>query len=160
MTIAKGFLTGLAVSALALAYDGDTFAAKFDALPHAVRDTALAHMEKAFPVSIAAVKGEAGWDYQINTRVDGKYHDLIIDENGKLVAVKDETDLASLPAAAKAEIEKQATASKIMTLEKVTEGALVSYGVVMKDDAQGTFVQVRVSPDGALKSKKQNGPGR
>jgi hypothetical protein len=47
------------------------------------------------------------------------------------VAVKDETDLASIPAAAKTAIEKQAAASKIMTLEKVTEGGQVSYRAVM-----------------------------
>ncbi|MES1260923.1 MAG: hypothetical protein ABUS49_04235 [Acidobacteriota bacterium] len=160
MTIARVFLAGLGMSALALAYDGDSFAGKFEALPPAVRNTALAHMEKAFPVSISSAKSEQGWDYQINTRLNGKYHDLVIDENGKLVAVKDEVDLASLPAAAKAAIEKQAAASKIMTLEKVTEGGLVSYGAGMKDEAQGTLVQVRVSADGTLQSKSQNGPGK
>ena len=120
MTIARVFLTGLAASAMALAFDGDSFTAKFEALPQAVRETAKAHMENAFPVSISSAKGEQGWDYQVNTRVDGKYHDLVIDEKGKLVAVKDETDLASIPAAAKGTIEKQAAASKLITLEKVT----------------------------------------
>lgn len=154
MTIARVFLASLAASALALAFDGDSFTAKFEALPQAVRDTAKAHMENAFPVSISSSKGEQGWDYQINTRVDGKYHDLVIDDRGKLVAVKDETDLASVPAAAKATIEKQAAASKIVTLEKVTEGSQVSYGAVMKDEAQGTVVRVSVADDGTLKSKK------
>lgn len=158
--IARVFLAGLAASLLTLAFDGDSFATKFEGLPKAVRDTAMAHMENAFPVSISAAKGEEGWDYQVNTRVNGKYHDLVIDEKGKLVAVKDEADLASIPAAAKAAIEKQAASSKITTLEKVTEGGQVSYGAVMKDDAQGTFVQVRVSADGTLKSKHQNGPAR
>jgi hypothetical protein len=160
MMIARVFLAGLAACALTLAFDGDSFATKFEALPQAVRDTANAHMDNGFPVSISSAKGEQGWDYQINTRLNGKYHDLIIDEKGKLVAVKDETEIASIPAEAKAAIEKQASASKIMTLEKVTEGGQVSYGALMKDDAQGTFVQVRVSADGTLKSKNQNGPGK
>jgi hypothetical protein len=160
MTIAKAFLTALAASALALAYDGDSFAAKFEALPQTVRETAKAHMENAFPVSIGTAKGEKGWDYQVNTRVNGKYHDLVIDESGKLVAVKDETDLASLPAGAKAAIEKQATAAKIVTLEKVTEGGQVSYGAVMKDDAQGNFLQFRFAADGSVKSKNPTGPGK
>jgi hypothetical protein len=160
MTTARVFLAGLAASALTLAYDGNTFAAKFEGLPQAVQETARAHMENAFPVSITTAKGEQGWDYQVNTRLNGKYHDLVIDEKGKLVAVKDETDLASIPAAAKAAIEKQSAASKIMTLEKVTEGGQVSYGAVMKDDAQGTYVQVRVAADGTLKSKNQNDGGK
>jgi hypothetical protein len=41
-----------------------------------------------------------------------------------------------------------------LTLEKVTEGEQITYGAVMKDDAQGTFVQVRVGADGSVKSKK------
>jgi hypothetical protein len=160
MRIAKVFLAGLAASALTPAYDGDSFAAKFEGLPKTVRETAMAHMEHAFPVSISSAKGEQGWDYQVNTRLNGKYHDLVIDENGKLVAVKDETDLVSIPAAAKAAIEKRAAASKIMTLEKVTEDGQVSYGAVMKDEAQGTYVQVRVGADGTLKSKNQKDPGK
>jgi hypothetical protein len=160
MTIARVLLAGLAASALAPAFDGDSFAAKFEALPQAVQETARAHMENALPVSISSAKGEQGWDYQVNTRLNGKYHDLVIDGTGKLVAVKDETDLASLPAAAKAAIEKQATASKIVTLEKVTEGGEVSYGAVVKDDAQGTFVRVRVGADGTVKPTNQNDRGK
>jgi hypothetical protein len=154
MKIATVFLAGLAASALTQAYDGNSFAAKFEAMPQAVQDTAKAHMENGLPVSITSAKGEQGWDYQVNTRLNGKYHDLVIDEKGNLVAVKDETDLAALPSAAKAAIEKQAAAAKIVTLEKVTEGGQVSYGAVMKDEAQGTIVQVRVAADGTVKSKK------
>jgi hypothetical protein len=153
MTIAKAFLAGLAASMLTLAFNGDGFAEKFNTLPQTVRDTAEANMKNAFPVSISSAKGEQGWDYQINTRLNGKYHDLVIDENGKLVAVKDETDLASIPAAAKTAIEKQASTSKIVTLEKVTEGGEVSYGAVVRNDAQGANVQVRVAADGTLKSQ-------
>ncbi len=154
MTIAKALLAILAVSGSAAAYDGDSFAAKFEALPQAVRETAKAHMDNAFPVSITSARGEQGWDYQVNTRVNGKYHDIVIDDKGKLVAVKDETDLASLPAPAQAAIQRQAPAAKIITLEKVTEGGQVSYGAVLKDEAQGAFLQLRVSADGAVSAKK------
>jgi hypothetical protein len=153
MTISRVFLAILAASALGLAFDGDNFTQKFEALPQAVKDTAKAHMENAIPVSISSAQGPQGWRYQVNTRLNGKYHDLVIDDKGKIVAVKDETDLASLPAAAKEAIQKQAAASKIMTLEKVTEGDQVSYGAVIKDDSTGAFAQVRVAADGAVKSK-------
>ncbi len=116
--------------------------------------TAKAHMDNAFPVSITSAEGENGYDYQVNTRLNGKYHDLVINEQGKLVAVKDETDIASLPPAAKTAIEKEAASAKIMTVEKVTEGGQVSYGAIMKDEAQGKFVQVRVGSDGSVKSKE------
>ncbi len=153
MTIPKTLLSILALASLALA-EGDTFATKFNALPKSVQETAKKHMENAFPVSIAAAKGAQGWDYQINTRVDGKYHDLVIDEKGQLVAIKDETELAALPAAAKAAIEKQTSSAKLVTLEKVTEGPRVSYGAVIRDAAQGTITQIRVDADGTVKPKK------
>ncbi len=157
MTMQKIILAGMAASVIAVAFDGDAFMQKFEALPQAVRDTAKAHMQDAFPVSISSSQGEQGWNYQVNTRLNGKYHDLVIDDKGKLVAVKDETDLSSLPAGAKAAIEKQGATSKIMTLEKVTEGEQVSYGAVMKNEALGTFEQIRVAADGSPKSKSPAG---
>jgi len=77
----------------------------------------------------------------------GETHNLIIDEKGNLLAVKDGTDLASLPAAVKAAIEKESAASKITTLERVTEGQQVTYGAVMTDDSPGKYVRVRIAPD-------------
>jgi hypothetical protein len=153
MMITRIFLAGLAASALALAYSGDSFAAKFEAMPEAAQKTATANMENALPVSISSVKREQGWEYQVNTRLNGEYHNLVIDEKGKLLAVKDGTDLASVPAAVKAAIGKEAAASEIVTLEKVTEDGLVTYGAVMKGDAEGKYVRVRVAADGTLKSK-------
>jgi hypothetical protein len=160
MTISKVLPTVLATCAIALAFDGDTFATKFEALPQAVKVTAKAHMGDAFPVSIGSAQAEQGWNYQINTRLNGKYHDLVIDEQGKLVAVKDETDFDAVPAAARAAIEKQAVSLKIMTVEKVTEGSQVSYGAVMKDEALGKIVQVRVGADGTVRVKGQSGAGK
>ena len=153
MKLAKTLLALVTASALLPAFSGDGFAEKFEALPQAVRETAKANMQNAFPVSIGTAKGADGFDYQINTRLNGKYHDLVIDKAGKLVAVKDETDVASLPAPAKAALEKEAAAAKVMTLERVTEGNQVSYGALIKDNAQGTFVQLRIAADGTVKAK-------
>jgi hypothetical protein len=151
--ITRIFLAGLVASALAMAYSGDSFAAKFEAMPDVVQKTALANMEKALPVSISSFKYERGWEFQVHTKVNGENHDLVIDEKGKLLSVKDGTDLDSIPAAAKAVIEKQAASSEIVTLERVTENGLVSYGAVIKDEPQGKYVRVSVAADGTLKSK-------
>ena len=153
MTITKIFLAALAASALALAYSGDSFSSKFEAMPAAVQETAAANMQNALPMSITSTKTEHGMEFQVNTRLNGETHNLLIDEKGKLLAVKDGTDLASLPAAVKEAIAKEADASKILTLEKVTEGELVSYGAVMKDNGQGKFLHVRLGADGTLKAK-------
>jgi hypothetical protein len=154
MMITRMFLAGLAASALAMAYSGDNFAAKFEAMPKAVQETATANMKDALPLSISSIQGKQGWEYQVNTRLNSQYHNLVIDEKGKLLAVKDETDIGSVPAAVKAGIEKGAPASTIVGLEKVTEEGVVSYNAEMKDEAQGKYFHVRVAADGTLKSGK------
>jgi hypothetical protein len=153
MMITRISLAGLVASTLAMAYSGDSFAAKFEAMPKAVQQTATANMENALPVSISSSQSERGWEYQINTRLNGEHHNLVIDETGKLLAVKDGADVASIPAAVKAAIEKNAAASQIVALEKVTEGGLVSYDAEMKDTAQEKYFHVRVAADGTFKSK-------
>ncbi len=146
-------LAGLAAAALAFAYSGSNFSEKFEAMPRAAQETATANMEHALPVSISSVQSEQGWEYQVNTRLNGEFHNLVINDKGKLLAVKDGTDLASVPSGVKAAIEKEAAASKIVTLEKVTESGLVSYGAVIQDDAPGKYIRVRLAADGTLQSK-------
>jgi hypothetical protein len=136
-----------------MAYSGDSFAAKFEAMPKAVQQTATANMANALPVSISSSQSARGWEYQINTRLNGEHHNLVIDETGKLLAVKDGADPASIPAAVKATIDKEAAASHIVALEKVTEGTLISYDAEMKNDAQEKYFHVRVAADGTLKPK-------
>jgi hypothetical protein len=153
MTMTRIFLVGFASAAVAWAYSGDSFAAKFEAMPAAAQATASANMENALPVSITSTKGRNGMEYQVNTKLFGEMHNLVIDEKGKLLAVKDGTDLASIPAAAKAAIQKEGASSSIVNVEKVTEGDLVSYGAVMKDAEPGKYVHVRVAADGTVKTK-------
>lgn len=150
----KFLLAGFAIPALMVAYSGSSFSEKFEAMPPAVQATTTANMQNALPIAITTVKGEQGWEYQVSTRLNGGYHNFAIDEKGKLLAVQDETELAAIPASAKAAIESQAAAAKILKVEKVTEGGLVSYGAVMQDEAAGKYVRVRVAADGTLKSKK------
>ncbi len=160
MMTAKILLATFVVSAFALAYSGDSFTEKFEAMPKAVQATAVANMEHALPISIASTKGEQGLQYQINTRLNGETHNLVIDEKGKLLSVKDGTDLESIPGAVKVAIEKQTPATNLMSVERVTEGTQVSYGAVMKDEAPGKFVRVSIAADGTLKSRNQQDTDR
>ena len=153
MKIISTCAASLAVASLTLAYSGSNFSEKFEAMPKATQETAMANMEGALPIGISSVQGEQGVEYQVNTRLNGEYHNLVINDKGKLLAVKDETDLASVPAVVKAAVQKEASSSKVVTVEKVTEGGLVSYGAVIQDEAPGKFVRVRLSADGTVKSK-------
>ena len=160
MSIRRIFLTGLVGAAFAAAYSGSSFSEKFEAMPQAAQETATANMKDALPLSIGSVKGEQGWQYQVNTRLNGESHNLVINEKGELLAVKDGTDLASVPGAVKAAIETEAAASKIVTLEKVTERGLVSYGVVIEEGAPGKYIRVRLAVDGTIKSKSRQDTDR
>ena len=86
MTLGKVFLAGLAAAVLILASDGDGFAEKFQKLSKAVQETANAHMGEAIPAKAASSQHGEGWDYQINTRLNGKMHNLVIDEKGAQVS--------------------------------------------------------------------------
>ena len=45
--------------------------------------------------------------YEVETMLNGKHRDFNVDAKGKLVVVEEEVDIASIPAAAKAAIEKK-----------------------------------------------------
>lgn len=65
--------------------------------------------------------------YEVETMVDGKSRDLTLDAKGTVVEVEQEVGIDSLPAAARAAIEKQAAGGKIVKVETVTRGASVTY---------------------------------
>ena len=65
--------------------------------------------------------------YEVETKRDGVARDVTFDPSGALVAVEEEVTLASIPAAARAAIEKGAAGGKIGIVEKVTEGGQVKY---------------------------------
>src|ERR1700704_2501675 len=60
--------------------------------------------------------------YEVETKRDGVARDVTFDSSGALVAGEEEVTLASIPAAARAAIEKGAAGGKIGIVEKVTEG--------------------------------------
>jgi hypothetical protein len=66
-------------------------------------------------------------EYEIETLVDGKSRDLTLDGKGTLVEVEQEVGIDSLPAAARAAIEKRAAGGKIVKVETVTRGVIVTY---------------------------------
>src|SRR2546426_2530144 len=55
--------------------------------------------------------------YEVELRINGHNKDVLIDPTGAVVEVEEEVPLSSLPAAVKAEIEKQAGKGKILTIE-------------------------------------------
>jgi uncharacterized membrane protein YkoI len=98
-------------------------------------------------------------EYEVETKLNGKSHDLAFDQKGTLLEVEDETDLNSIPAAAKATIQRQAGAATILKVEKVTAGSKVTYEAELKNKAGKTF-EVVIDADGSLKSKEDGENGK
>jgi uncharacterized membrane protein YkoI len=65
--------------------------------------------------------------YEAETVVNGKSRDILFDAAGALVEVEEETTLDSIPAPAKAALEKAAAGGKITKVETVTSGGRVNY---------------------------------
>jgi uncharacterized membrane protein YkoI len=65
--------------------------------------------------------------YEVETLVNGRTRDMLLDKTGKVVEVEEEASLDSIPPAAKAALEKKAAGGKITKVETVTKGDAVSY---------------------------------
>src|SRR5215472_6944254 len=85
--------------------------------------------------------------YEIETMLNGKHRDFNVDSKGKLLLVEEETDLATIPAPAKAAIEKKAAGGKISMVELFMRGdeTLYEAAYTSKD---GKRHEVLVKADG------------
>jgi hypothetical protein len=139
------WLIGLALCALTLGAAEKKIQMKD--LPPAVQQ-AVQDQTKGAEIKGFSKETENGrTEYEVETMVDGKSRDLTLDAKGTVVEVEQEVTLESLPAAARAAIEKQATGGKIVKVETVTRGAVTTYeGTYSKG---GKTHEVGVKADGS-----------
>jgi uncharacterized membrane protein YkoI len=140
-------LLAFAVTAgLVAGADAEKRIAKKD-LPAAVR-TAVDAETKGSQVKGYASEVENGQTfYEAETVVNGRTRDLLYDAQGKLVEVEEEVSLDSIPAAAKAAIQKQAAGGKILKVEKVTKGDKVKYEAAVRRGTKRS--EIAVTADGS-----------
>jgi uncharacterized membrane protein YkoI len=84
--------------------------------------------------------------YEIETIVNGKSRDLLVDPSGNIVETEEATTLESVPAAVKAAL---APKGKILRIETVTKGNAVSYEAVVSKN--GKKSEIAVEADGTIK---------
>jgi hypothetical protein len=74
---------------------------------------------------------------------------VLIDSTGAVVEIEEEVAIASLPAAVKARLEKQAGHGKIGMVESLTKnGAFVGYEAHVRNGKNRS--EIKVGPDGQL----------
>ena len=87
--------------------------------------------------------------YEAETIVNGKSRDILMDPSGAIVEVEEAAELGSIPQAARKAIETSAGSGKILKVETVSKGSVVSYEAVVEKD--GKKSEVAVNADGSMK---------
>jgi uncharacterized membrane protein YkoI len=117
-------------------------------LPPAVQKTVQEQTKGATINRISKETEDGKARYEVETIVNGKHRDLEIDTKGVLIEVEDETDIASVPAAAKATIGRKAVGGRVVLVEAVTAGVNIVAYEAEYIDKNGRKREVRVKPDG------------
>lgn len=122
---------------------------KMKDLPAAVRKTVQEQTKTAELKGLSTEVENGKTYYEAETKVDGKSRDILIDPEGRVVEVEEQTALASVPAPVKATLDKAAHNGKILKVETVTRGSEVSYEAMVSKN--GKRSEVAVAADGRLK---------
>lgn len=140
-------LISVAISACALAAGKGL---QLKDLPAAVQKTVQEQLKGGEIRNISKEVEKGVTQYEVESILNGKHRDFNVDAKGTLVVMEEEIDLASVPAPAKAAIEKKAAGGKIGMVETLTK----SDGAVMYEAAftskSGKKGEVLVKADGTL----------
>src|SRR3981081_3561060 len=99
---------GAFVAGVATAQEGAEKKVKMQNLPAAVQDAVKQHSQGAKLRALATEVDSGKTVYEAEFTVDGHSKDITFDANGQVVSVEEETTLASIPAPARAAIQKAA----------------------------------------------------
>ena len=122
---------------------------KMKDLPPAVQKTVQELGRTSTLVGLAKEVEDGKTMYEAETRVNGKTRDVTIDAEGKIVMTEEEVAIDSIPAPARAAIEKESAGGKITLVEKVTKGSDVKYEAALTPKS-GKKKEVSFSADGSL----------
>jgi uncharacterized protein with beta-barrel porin domain len=121
-------LTNLTICALVLACGALAESkVKMEDLPLAVQKTAKEQSKNATLAGLSKEVEGGKTVYEIETKVNGKSRDLLVDATGAVIEVEEEVEMNSLPAAAQEAIRQKIGGGKLKKVEAVTKGSSVSY---------------------------------
>ena len=116
-------------------------------LPPAVQKTVQEQTKGAEIRGLSTETEKGKTTYEVETMVNGKHRDFLVNAKGAVTEVEDETAIESIPAAARAAIEKKAAGGKIGMVETMTRGGATFYEAGYTSKA-GKKLEVLVKPDG------------
>ena len=119
---------------------------KVQDLPAAVRQTVTEQTTNATLVGLTKEVEKGKTVFELETRKpNGQTRDLMIDTTGAVLSVEEEVALDSLPAPAKAAIEKSAAGGKIIKLETLAEGKEITYEAAIVKKGKKSSITVRAN---------------
>jgi uncharacterized membrane protein YkoI len=118
-------------------------------LPAAVQKTAQEQSKGATIVGISSEKEGGKTIYELETKVNGRSRDMLIDATGKVTELEEQADVEALPPAVQAEVKKSLGQGKVDTFESVTKNGVFSgYEAVV--ERGGKKVEVSMGTDGKV----------
>ncbi len=144
MKILQSLIFGAVLFTTALVADTKV---KVEDLPAAVQKTVKEQTQNAKLVGVSTEKEGGKTVYELETTVNGKSRDLMIDSAGAILSVEVEVALDSIPAAAQTAIQKKVGGETITKVETVTKGSEVSYEAAYTSKS-GKKAEVGVNADG------------
>jgi hypothetical protein len=161
--LVAGLCFGLLCTTFAWADEGEKEAKKekiaLDKAPKAVQETVLKEAgEKNEIKEVVKITSKDGKTvvYEAEWGEKGKTTELLVSSDGKIVSVTKQIGIDDVPKAVKETMLKEAGANKIKDVEVTTEGDKTTYESEWTDN--GKEVDLKVSPDGKVISKKTEEP--
>src|SRR5262245_61680598 len=118
-------------------------------LPAAVQKTVQENLKGGQIKNIAKEVEKGVTQYEVESILNGKHRDFNVDVKGVLVAMEEEVDIDSIPAAAKAGILKRVATGKLGMVETLTRGSETVYEATFTTKA-GKKSSVAVKADGSM----------
>jgi uncharacterized membrane protein YkoI len=120
---------------------------KMEDLPAAVQKTVKEQSKGGTNRGLSMEVEKGKTIYEAELTVNGHKKDISMDAAGTVVEVEEEVALESIPAAAKAAIQKGTGTGKVLLVESVTHGStVVAYEAHVMKGAKKS--EIRVKPDG------------
>ncbi|MCU1262904.1 MAG: hypothetical protein JWO80_5789 [Bryobacterales bacterium] len=122
---------------------------KMESLPPAVQQAVKDQTQNAKLVGISKEVENGKTMYEVETMVNGKSRDLMLDATGQVASVEQEVGLDSIPASAREAIQKKTAGGKIKKVELVTVGSEKSYEAAYAGK-NGKSAEFSVNADGSV----------
>ena len=118
-------------------------------LPEAVQRTVKQQTKTAKLRGLAKQVEDGQTFYEAETVLNGKARDVVIDAAGAVAEVEEATSLASVPGPVQKAFVSAAGGGKVLTVETVTKGSVVSYEATIQKG--GKKSEIAVNGDGTLR---------